>query len=226
MTGPAPHTPVRGQAWIVARRAAIGPAALLAFQVFAYVWPGTANAWGGLPGLAALCLVAAAYIAGGVRAGVALGMGPRVAGALGATHLAIGVVTYPASMLAAAAPSQDPVGNWIGGMLVTAVTAAYVAGVPLVALVAFLFVPGRRVRLASRAAASFLVGAAGACLLVALAYAVTAPFDALTGTGPFPGPASARDAALRFARVPVALAGAIIGFVIGALGVAHAIGGD
>ena len=119
----------------------------------------------------------------------------RAAGALGATHLAIGAVTSLAPMLAAG-PEVDPVGQWIDELFSFYVTLAAVAGVPLAALIAFSFVPGRRLSLLLQAAVSFLIGVLSAGLVMAISYAITAPLDTGTGTGPYPGPVSAHDAPL------------------------------
>ena len=72
MTGDAASAPVRGRVREIAAWGALGPAAIALFWAAAEQWPKGGNAWQGLAGGAAVCLVLGAYLGGGVKAGETL----------------------------------------------------------------------------------------------------------------------------------------------------------
>jgi hypothetical protein len=201
-------------AFDIARWGLLGPAALVCALQLDAQWSADQFGW------ALFTLAAAGFVAGGAMAGAAIpGAGPGVAAALAATYAAGGLVATGQAFWVLSEGIDDPLtfASFLGMML------AFTVILPVVAAIAFALVPGRRLHLASRAAGSFLIGAATADLVVGLGVMLG---GVLAEGG---AAADSLDALMRARMLERGVTvGAItiaieIAFVIGGTGVAHAL---
>ena len=198
----------------IARWGLLGPAALVCALLLNFQWGG------GEPGCALFLLAAVGFAAGGAVAGAALpAAGPGVAAALAATYAAAGLVATGQAFMV----WSDGIDESLTLAVFLAEMAAFTVILPLVAAIAFALVPGRRLHLAGRAAGSFLVGAAAADLVMGL--------GVLLG-GVFAERGAATDSLDALMRARMLDRGVMVGviaiaveiaFVIGGMGVAHAL---
>ena len=207
-------TAARKAAFDIARWGLLGPAALGCALLLNFQWGG------GAPGCALFLLAAVGFAAGGAMASAAIpAAGPGVAAALAATYAAAGLAATAQAFFAWA----EGIDESLTLAVFLAEMAAFTVILPLVAAIAFALVPGRRLHLAGRAAGSFLVGAAAADLVVGL--------GVLLG-GVFAERGAATDSLDALMRARMLDRGVMVGviaiaveiaFVIGGMGVAHAL---